>query len=221
MSEEFASWAETITVSALIVFGLEYAMWAWRTGGHGHSHGNQLDHGRPQAGGSGEGAFRWLLPFRGLAPALATSHDHDGMQVHSHSHHQHLQGVAHAHFHYHHHGHQHEQADRHLHPHDHARTIEAINQSTSPGWGLIAIVGLSPCIALLPFSFAAERMGMMAVIMVLTLFGVVTIATLLGLVFITSTGMAKLQLEFFEKRDDVLTGLAIFAIGILTLTFGL
>ena len=169
LSEQFASFAEVATGSALIIFGFAYALYMWRRGGHahftiggnrftgGHSHGHHEDH---------------------------SDHDHD-------------------HEHHHSHAHQHEVAD------------------TKAPYTLVIIMGLTPCVALLPLAFAAAGHGTGTAISVITLFAIATIVPILVLTYLGSKGMHLIRLEWFDKYGDVITGIVIGCIGLMTMFLGL
>jgi hypothetical protein len=89
------------------------------------------------------------------------------------------------------------------------------------GWGLVAILGLTPCIALLPLTFAAVKYGTMAVILVNISFAVGTLGTILLFTWLGYLGLSWIKLEFFEKYGDVIAGAIIGLLGLATKIFEL
>jgi len=134
-------------------------------------------------------------------------HDHDD---HGHSHKNHGHGhEEHVHDHD---NHEHRHADK-DHRHDHKKTNLKDKRA---GWGLVAILGLTPCIALLPLTFAAVKYGTMAVILVNINFAVSTVATILVFTWLGLKGLSWIKLEFFDEYGDILAGVIIGLLGIAT-----
>ena len=89
------------------------------------------------------------------------------------------------------------------------------------GWGLVAILGLTPCIALLPLCFASVKYGTMAVILVNVSFTVGTLGTILIFTWLGYLGLSWIKLDFFEKYGDVIAGAIIGLLGLATKVFEL
>ncbi len=89
------------------------------------------------------------------------------------------------------------------------------------GWGLVAILGLTPCIALLPLTFASVKYGTAAVILVNVSFAVGTLGTILLFTWLGYLGLSWIKLDFFEKYGDVIAGAIIGLLGLATKVFEL
>jgi hypothetical protein len=89
------------------------------------------------------------------------------------------------------------------------------------GLGLVAILGLTPCIALLPMTFAAVKYGTMAIILVNICFSLATIGTILALTWLGYLGLSWIRLDIFDEYGDVIAGVIIGLIGVATKVFGL
>ena len=123
-----------------------------------------------------------------------------------------IRNRPHRHLHEHHeeesHEHIHAHAREHLHPHD----VKAKTNVTP--WILFTIFVFGPCEPLIPIlMFPAAKGNMLSVAMVATVFGVVTISTMLTLVMVLSFGLAKLPLRKMERYSHALAGLTIFLCG--------
>ena len=161
------------------------------------------------------------------------NHDHEhehGEVTHSHEH-QHHAGDVHNHAHESHdhgkHSHNHEEHAHEGHDHGHAHkkhehgTQEADLKGKRAGWALVAIIGLTPCIALLPLTMASVKYGTMAIILVNISFAIATIGTIVVLTWLGLMGLSWIKLEFFEKNGDIITGLIIGFIGLAVKVFEL
>lgn len=164
-------------------------------------------------------------------------HTHGELVVHEHKH-QHRKSGLHEHdheegyeylepAHNHHHlesVHSHDHDPHHVHPHPlHHHEPEHSHQSKKmeikgkrAGWGLVAILGLTPCIALLPLTFAAVKYGALAVILVNINFAFTTIATITLLTWLGMKGVSWIRMEFFDRYGDILAGVIIGLLGIAT-----
>ena len=82
----------------------------------------------------------------------------------------------------------------HLHSHSRERgtTLEA-------GYGLVAIIALTPCIILMPLALRTGEMGIAAVVSAVIVFFFTTLSAILILVAAVLTGLEVIQFEFFEK----------------------
>ena len=103
----------------------------------------------------------------------------DGIVVHNHVHHHHVREFpAHS-------------AEENEH-----REREARGKNKEAAWGLVAILGLTPCIALLPLTFAAVKCGTVGVILVNLIFAAGTIITILLLTWLRLVGLSCVKLGF-------------------------
>lgn len=238
LSSRFASIAEEITGAALIIFGFAYAVYAWRTGGHvhligGHSHGDGA-HSHEHSGHSHDHAP--ALAAAGAAGTLSTqaahvhdhphhAHDHaHGDSAHTYDHHTHDEQGHHDHGHdghSHDYGaHDHDHGDHAGHSHGHAPAAKGVGK-TKAAYGPVIIMGLTPCVALLPLAFASAGFGIATTLSVVALFAVATIVPILVLTFMGSVGLSFLKLGWVEKYADVVTGVVIGCIGLMTMLLGL
>ena len=118
-------------------------------------------------------------------------------------------GRAHQHSHVHRHGdlvhdHEHNHHDEHTHVHD-----EASPGGVTP-WALFIIFILGPCEALIPlFMYPAARQSTGLVLWVALVFGVVTLATMLACVAITSLGIRRLRLPQAGRYAHAVAGASI------------
>jgi ABC-type nickel/cobalt efflux system permease component RcnA len=155
---------ETLEESAavlLVVFGLVYAAWAWRKGGHFHPGGR-------------------LLHSRDEGPACGGS-----------------EGVSPEHLHYH--------ADEKL-----------IRGSRHRGpVALAVIVGINPCILILPIVFGTAQHGAGAVAAVLAAYSATTVALMVGLSVMGVLGTRRLRLPAGARYMETASGLVIAVTGVL------
>lgn len=160
-------------------------------------------------------------------------HEHDhGEVLHNHLHHHQVSDInirthedhAHTHnTHSHDHGeHGHTHSDQgHTHDHHQHGKPKANLRNKKAGWGLVIILGLTPCIALLPLTFAAVKYGTMAILLVNVMFAVATIGTILLFTWLGLKGLSWIKLEFFDEYGDIITGVIIGLVGAATKVFGL
>jgi len=191
LAERFAAIIEYITGALFILFGFSLAYLSWKRGGHHH-------HGIPFIahlfGESVEEAEKWMHTHR-------TENGH--MFQHSHKYEREAE-----------------------HTHEHGRTHEH-NQfdgkmnNTRVGYGLVAIIGLTPCVALLPIVFAAIAFGTSSVVAVMAIFLAATVATIMLVTALALKGLQLVRFEFFERYGEVITGLVIALMGILVVSLGL
>lgn len=93
------------------------------------------------------------------------------------------------------HDHEHDHHDEHTHVHD-----QAARHSITP-WAIFIIFVFGPCEALIPlFMYPAAQQSAGLVMSVAIVFGIVTLATMLTLVAITSIGLDKLRLPVAGRR---------------------
>ena len=197
LAENYASVVEAATGWALVVFGFGFAIYSWLKGGHGHTHG-----GNPLIN-------RLLRVDTYEAQEMMHGHDHGD---HGHSHHDDDHDDDD-----HDHGHGHyddDDDDDHEHDHhdDHGKKKK---KKIEAGYGLVAIIGLTPCVLLIPLAFRAGEMGMPAVVWTMIVFFVATMAAILLLVALALKGLQLIKFDFFEKYGEVITGVIIGIMGIL------
>lgn len=116
---------------------------------------------------------------------------------------------------------------RHAHQHDglvhsHADARPTHRHSTPSAtaaitaWSLFIIFVLGPCEPLIPLlMIPAAAMGTGVVVLVTVAFGVVTVATMLGLVTLAYYGLRLQRMHWLEQHAQVMAGLAIAASGVV------
>jgi len=212
LAQNFATVAEVVTGWALIIFGLGFAIYAYLKGGHSH-HGipvvNRLFHidTREAEKLMHVHAHCGYAYGRQYYPTHDHDNDDDDYHDHDHDHHDH----PHTHDRDHDHPHDHDDHDQH-HGQDHDR---GNGTKLEAGYGLVAIIALTPCILLMPLALRAGEMGMDAVAWTILVFFVATIATILFLVAACLKGLQVIRFEFFEKFGEVITGLVIGFMGVM------
>lgn len=115
------------------------------------------------------------------------------------------------------HAHIHEGGETHIHPHnhlaEHAHPHDIKVASLTP-WVLFTVFIFGPCEPLIPLiMYPAATNNMLSVAIVASVFGFVTIGTMLSVVLISSYGLSKLPLRRLERYSHALAGLAIFLSG--------
>lgn len=106
------------------------------------------------------------------------------------------------------HVHEHNHREEHLHVHDDPSRI-----SITP-WAMFIIFVLGPCEALIPLlMYPAAQHSPGLVIAVATVFGAVTLLTMVGAVVLTTLGLEKLQLPAMGRWEHAVAGASVAACG--------
>lgn len=121
----------------------------------------------------------------------------------------------------HNHVHYHDEYNEHMNAHDSGNHIHRLVKDKKAGYGLVAIIGLTPCVTLLPLTFAATPLGFPSVVLVNIVFAVCTIGTMLMVTTVASLGATWIKMEFFDKYGDVIAGVVIGCLGIITKVLGI
>jgi sulfite exporter TauE/SafE len=115
------------------------------------------------------------------------------------------------------HAHLHKDGDVHIHPHKHIGNHSHIHSSESISltpWILFIIFVFGPCEPLIPLvMYPAAKGNIINVVIVASVFGLTTIATMMGIVWASSYGLSKLPLYKLEKFSHAFAGLAILLCG--------
>ena len=130
-----------------------------------------------------------------------------------------IRNRPHAHLHWHNDGmsHKHE----HTHSREHAHVHERGSRSITP-WVLFTIFVLGPCEPLIPIlMYPAAKSSMSGLVLVTSVFAVVTIATMLAVVLVSSFGVSLVPLGRIERFTHALAGAAIFLSGVSIQFLGL
>ncbi len=122
--------------------------------------------------------------------------------------HEHIDGDAHVHEHTHFHGH--------VHIHDEKET-----KNLTP-WILFTIFVFGPCEPLIPIiMYPAAKNSFWGVLLVTTVFGGITILTMLGIVLVSILGIQFIPMTRLERYNHALAGATIFLCGIAIQLFGI
>ncbi len=123
------------------------------------------------------------------------------------------------------HFHAHEKGEGHTHEHGHVGEHGHVHDTKArrlTPWALFIIFVLGPCEPLIPLLMYPAATGSVLDVMVVTsVFGVVTIGTMLGVVLVLRSGLARLPLGPIERYAHALAGLAILTSGGAMKLFGL
>ena len=142
----------------------------------------------------------WLLIGFGLAYTAWGLRQAHRNRPHTHWHHH--DGVTHRHEHTHH--------DAHAHVHENAGS-----QSSLTPWVLFVIFVLGPCEPLIPLlMYPAARVDTAGVVLVTSVFGIVTVLTMLATVALALSGLQSLRLGRFERYGQALAGGTILVCGL-------
>jgi len=140
----------------------------------------------------------WLLMTFGFAYFVWGVHRAVRNRSHEHSH-VHEGGGVHSHF----HGH----TGEHSHVHD------AKSGSATP-WILFLIFVFGPCEPLIPIlMFPAAQGSISHVVLVASVFGLVTIGTMMSVVMSSYYGLSRVRVKSMERYGHALAGFALFASG--------
>ena len=196
-----------IVGGVLVVTGLGFLVWGWTGHGQGHSH----EHGdHSHADGSADG-----------------HDDHEDHEDEPHEH-QHALASPGAHTAAEDHLHEHRHADVvHTHAHQHEAYVReraeliahrSTQQSLAVRLAVIAVpfgVAASPDLTILPVGLAAAAYGGGLVTSVLVTFGLVTMATFVGLTVAATAAGFQVKGLWLEKHANTITSLVLIAIGMV------
>jgi ABC-type nickel/cobalt efflux system permease component RcnA len=131
-----------------------------------------------------------------------------------------VRNKTHTHFHSHgdreEHSHSHGHNEEHIHVHD-----KEVKANITP-WILFTVFVLGPCEPLIPIlMYPAAQSSLYGLVMVTVVFSVVTIATMISIVIISSLGVNMLPVKKLERYTHALAGAAIFLCGIAIQFLGL
>ncbi|PLX33300.1 MAG: hypothetical protein C0600_00705 [Ignavibacteria bacterium] len=124
------------------------------------------------------------------------------------------------------HAHQHVHGDGEVHEHAHTHILgsghKKSHHRTMTTWALFTIFVLGPCEPLIPLlMFPAAEQSTMGVIMVSSVFGIVTIVTMLGMVALLSAGINRLPMKALERWTHAIAGGIIACSGLAIQVLGL
>jgi len=149
----------------------------------------------------------WLLIAFGLAYLVWGLRRAYRNQPHMHTH-VHTDQAAHTH--------------RHSHHQKHSHVHNGKNTSSITPWTLFVIFIFGPCEPLIPIlMYPAAKNGFFGVLLVTLVFGTATIATMLGVVLLASTGVNFLPLAKVQRFAHVIAGATILLCGLAIQFMGL
>jgi nickel/cobalt exporter len=116
------------------------------------------------------------------------------------------------------HSHFHLGGEKHTHEHDHHQEHVHVHETdiikTTP-WVLFLIFVFGPCEPLIPLvMYPASQNNISGVVIVSVLFSIVTIATMLSIVFVFKMGFNRINLKPVEKYNHLIAGTMIFLSGL-------
>jgi ABC-type nickel/cobalt efflux system permease component RcnA len=167
-------------------------------------------------------AAAWVLTGFGLAYFAWGLKKAWRARPHSHEH-VHGDGMLHEHRHDHEgpHLHPHLSLRPHAHPHAHSHVSESSARSITP-WALFVVFVLGPCEPLIPvLMYPASQHSVWGTVAVVLAFGLATIATMLGVVYLAIRGLRRLPLDSAERYSHALAGAALSLCGLGIVFLGL
>ena len=127
-----------------------------------------------------------------------------------------------SHSHFHHHRHDESHTHDHQHHEEHLHVHEPAGQKNITPWVLFVIFILGPCEPLIPLlMYPAAHNSIMDVILVVLVFGGITIATMTAMVMATTFGINFLPRRGLERYMHALSGAAILLSGLAIQVLGL
>lgn len=106
-----------------------------------------------------------------------------------------------------------EQAIGHVHAHGHL--LERWFHGALSAGALVLVIGISPCALLVPILFAASAAGPGALLAAAFGFALCTIGTMVGVTIVAMRGMRRIDLPFFARYGDLISGAIVGAVGLL------
>ncbi|NIQ87443.1 MAG: hypothetical protein GTN83_22215 [Acidobacteria bacterium] len=149
---------EHATGPLLVLFGLVYAIWSWRKGGHFHPGGSLLHRG---------------------------AHGCDG--------------------------HEGDANDEHLHYHADQALIR--DDGRFGAAGLAVLVGLNPCVLIVPVALSAAQLGGAAILAVFVAYGVPALVLMVGLAALATTAARRIRIPAAARHMEMISGLLIAVLG--------
>lgn len=131
-----------------------------------------------------------------------------------------IRNIPHKHIHVHKDGTSHE----HLHTHqiEHSHVHDQNNKKSITPWVLFTIFIFGPCEALIPMlMYPAVNESILGLVLVVIVFGIMTIATMIGMVFISLYGINILPLNKLTRYSHAIAGAIIFMSGLSIQVLGL
>jgi sulfite exporter TauE/SafE len=148
----------------------------------------------------------WLFIAFGLVYVIISARNLYRKRTHTHSHF-HIGSGKHSHEH------------NHFEEHSHIHDTDPVK--TTP-WILFLIFVFGPCEPLIPIlMYPAAENNLAGSVLVSVLFSVVTIATMMGIVFAFKLGLSRINLKHIEKYSNLIAGSMILLSGVAIQFLGL
>jgi hypothetical protein len=106
-------------------------------------------------------------------------------------------------------------------PHDHGHGHHHHHRPGMTEWGLFLLFCADPCIALIPMIVAASAGGWGAVLGVIVVYEIATIAAIIVLVQMAHAGARQVRFAWVDRYGDVVAGAMILAVGALVTIVGI
>jgi len=101
------------------------------------------------------------------------------------------------------------------HVHAHGHLLERWFHGALTAGTLVVVIGISPCALLVPVLFAASAVGAGALLAAALGFALCTIGTMVGVTLVATRGMRRMELLFFTRYGDLISGALVSAVGLL------
>ena len=101
------------------------------------------------------------------------------------------------------------------HIHAHGHLLERWFRPALTAGALVVVIGMSPCALLVPILFAASAEGPGALLASAVGFALCTVGTMVGVTVFAARGMRRVDLPFFARFGDLISGAIVSAIGFL------
>ena len=128
-----------------------------------------------------------------------------------------IRNKPHSHF------HDHDETKDHVHEHSHTGKHSHVHEGKNiTPWILFTIFVLGPCEPLIPIlMYPAAKSSIIGLVMVTAAFGIVTIATMLGVVMVSAWGISFIPFKRLERYAHALAGATICLSGLAIQFLGL
>lgn len=101
--------------------------------------------------------------------------------------------------------------------HAHGHLLQPWVHRALTGGALVVIIGISPCALLVPILLAASAQGATPLVAAGSGFALCTIGTMVLVTHLASRSMSRLQLPFFTRYGDLISGLMIAIVGVVVI----
>lgn len=110
----------------------------------------------------------------------------------------------------------------HIHSHEHTHVHQEAKDKKLTPWVLFIIFIFGPCEALIPIlMYPAATASTFSLILVTSVFGLTTIATMLGIVLLSLYGLKTINFPSIQRYSNALAGFLIFGCGVAIIFLGL